>query len=91
MQAMKSLKSVFGGRMGRLEAAFVHDWQQDPYACGAYSYVTVGGEGARKALAAPLRDTLFFAGEATDYRGEHGTVAGALRSGTRAAREAMRD
>ncbi|MBI1964773.1 MAG: FAD-dependent oxidoreductase [Betaproteobacteria bacterium] len=85
-RAMESLKSVFGGRVGRLEAAFVHDWQQDPYARGAYSYVAVGGEGARKTLAAPLRDALFFAGEATDFEGEHGTVAGALQSGIRAAR-----
>jgi len=61
----------------------------DPFARGAYSYVTVGGAGGRKALASPLQDTLFFAGEATDFEGEHGTVAGALRSGTRAARQAL--
>jgi len=42
-------------------------------------------------LAAPLRGTLYFAGEAADFEGEHGTVAGALQSGTRAAREVMRD
>ncbi len=74
----------------RLEAAWLHDWQEDPCARGAYSYVTVGGGRARRALAAPLRDTLFFAGEATDYEGEHGTVAGALRSGVRAARELVK-
>ncbi len=87
-RAVQSLKTIFGGRTGRLEAAYVHDWQQDPYACGAYSYVTVGGEGARKALGAPLRGTLYFAGEATD-EAEAGTVAGALRSGIRAAREML--
>jgi monoamine oxidase len=88
--AVTSLASVFGGRAGieaRLDAAWLHDWQQDPFARGAYSYVVVGGRDARKALARPLRDTLYFAGEATDYEGEHGTVAGALRSGARAARE----
>lgn len=93
-QAVASLESVFGARAGVercLEAAWCHNWQQDPYARGAYSYVTVGGHGARKALAAPLTDTLFFAGEATDFEGEHGTVAGALQSGTRAARELMHD
>ena len=74
----------------RLEAAWFHDWQTDPFARGAYSYVTVGGAGARKALAAPLQDTLFFAGEASDFEGEHGTVAGALRSGTRAARQVLK-
>ena len=90
--AVTSLKSVFGKRAdigAQLEAAWLHDWQQDPYARGAYSYVTVGGAGARRALAAPLRDTLYFAGEATDFEGEHGTVAGALQSGIRAAREVL--
>lgn len=88
--AVASLASIFGDAAdirARLEAAWLHDWQKDPFARGAYSYVTVGGHGARRALADPLRDTLYFAGEATDYEGEHGTVAGALRSGTRAARQ----
>jgi monoamine oxidase len=91
--AIASLATVFGGRAAlqeRLVATWLHDWQADPYARGAYSYVTVGGQGARRALAQPLRDTLYFAGEATDYEGEHGTVAGALRSGTRAARDLMK-
>jgi len=85
-RALHSLRSIFGGR-GELVAIHAHDWQADPYARGAYSYVTVGGEGARKALQAPLGDTLYFAGEATDTQGEAGTVAGALQSGLRAARE----
>jgi monoamine oxidase len=89
-RAEESLRSLFGPRTPHAEAAYVHDWQEDPYARGAYSYVTVGGQGARRALAQPLRDTLYFAGEATDYEGEHGTVAGALRSGTRAARDLMK-
>jgi monoamine oxidase len=92
-EAAMSLESMFGKRARverQLEAAWVHDWQEDLCARGAYSYVTVGGDGARKALAASLRDTLFFAGEATDFEGEHGTVAGALRSGTRAARQVLK-
>ena len=56
---------------------------------GGYSYVRVGGEGAREWLAEPIEDTLFFAGEATDVE-EAGTVAGALRSGERAAREVLK-
>jgi monoamine oxidase len=92
-QAVTSLQSIFGARAAiekRLAASWVHDWQQDPFARGAYSYVAVGGHGARRALAEPLRDTLFFAGEAVDLEGEHTTVAGALQSGTRAALEALR-
>lgn len=91
-RAIESVETIFGKRANvarRLEAAWFHDWQQDPYSRGAYSYVTVGGAGARKALSEPLENTLFFAGEATDFSGEHGTVAGALMSGTRAARQAL--
>ena len=68
------------------EAGYVHDWQRDPYARGAYSYVTVGGEVSRETFGAPVGDTLFFAGEAAATDGEGGTVAGALLSGRRAAR-----
>jgi monoamine oxidase len=74
--------------MAPLHAALVHDWRRDPFARGAYSYVLVGGEGARETLAGPIADTLFFAGEATDTE-EAGTVAGALRSGARAARQIL--
>jgi len=88
-RAEESLKATFGRRALRTEAAYVHDWQEDPYARGAYSYVTVGGAGARKALAAPIKDTLYFAGEAADFEGEHGTVAGALQSGVRAAQRIL--
>jgi monoamine oxidase len=90
--ALASVRSVFGKRLGveaELQAAYLHDWLADPYARGAYSYVPVGGEGARERLAAALDDTLFFAGEATHCEGEAGTVAGALESGIRAARELL--
>jgi monoamine oxidase len=90
-RAISSLAEVFGP-LGReaveseLQAVLVQDWQKDPYARGAYSYVLVNGEGARESLAAPLEDTLFFAGEATSVE-QAGTVAGAIESGTRAARQ----
>ncbi|HEY3221090.1 MAG TPA: NAD(P)/FAD-dependent oxidoreductase [Gemmatimonadales bacterium] len=72
-----------------LDAWASHDWRADPFARGAYSYVGVGGIAAPRALGRPLEGTLFFAGEATN--GEQiGTVAGALASGRRAAREVLR-
>jgi monoamine oxidase len=90
--AVESLQTMFGGGVNlaeQLEGWYYHDWQQDPFACGAYSYVTVGGSEARAALARPIGTTLYFAGEATDTAGEAGTVTGALQSGLRAAREAL--
>lgn len=66
---------------------YFHDWQADPFSRGAYSYVKVGGLGAQQALGAPVEDTLFFAGEATESEGHHATVHGAIATGLRAARE----
>jgi monoamine oxidase len=88
--AIESLKVMFGQYVDvadQLEAAYCHDWQGDPFSRGAYSYIGVGGGSARAELASPLENTLFFAGEATDHTGEAATVAGALQSGERAARE----
>jgi monoamine oxidase len=72
----------------QLESGVVHDWGRDPFARGAYSYLAVNGGDARATLAAPIDDTLFFAGEATANDGQGGTVNGALETGERAAREA---
>jgi monoamine oxidase len=88
-KALASVGAVFpSGAESELAASYVQDWQADPFARGGYSYVLVGGAGAREQLAEPLAQTLYFAGEATDAD-EAGTVAGALRSGRRAAREAL--
>jgi monoamine oxidase len=91
-QAMDCVRAIFcGGKdLPQLQAAHVHNWERDPYARGAYSYVAAGGGKAREVLATPLAGTLFFAGEATDTTGEATTVTGALRSGTRAALEVCR-
>jgi monoamine oxidase len=86
--ALATVESVFRKSVSdELAACCVQDWQADPYARGGYSYVTVGGQGARGALQRPLEKTLYFSGEATDTGAEAGTVAGALASGYRAARE----
>ncbi len=90
-RALESVESLFGADAPvreELAASYVHDWQQDPYARGAYSYVTVGGGDAPEALAQPLRDLLYFAGEAASAA-DLGTVEAALQSGQRAAREIL--
>lgn len=88
-QAVESVSALFGGRVyveGLLEDAWFHDWVSDPLARGAYSYVNVGGEGARRKLAEPVEGTIYIAGEATDDGGEATTVAGAIAEGERVAR-----
>ena len=62
----------------------------DPFARDAYSYVAVGGTEVVRALAAPVEETLFFAGEATNSDGHTGTVHGAIASGRGAAHEILR-
>lgn len=90
LDAMSRAWSVPRRRLDSLfVGTFTHDWQRDPFSRCAYSYAAVGGSGAHDALAKPLRGTLFFAGEATSSD-ETGTVAGAIESGRRAAREFLK-
>jgi monoamine oxidase len=84
-EALQSLGRVLQRNIPEPEAFYFHDWQQDPFFRGAYSYEPKGARGARQALAEPESGTLFFAGEAADLGGQNGTVHGAIASGERAA------
>jgi monoamine oxidase len=68
---------------------YFHNWSQDWYARGAYSYVKAGGLSQLLSLSQPVADTLYFAGEATDTEGRTGTVHGALATGIRAAEQIL--
>jgi monoamine oxidase len=72
-----------------LHTSYFHNWSQDPFTRGAYSYVAVGGFDAPAELARSVQDTLFFAGEATNTEGHIGTVHGAIATGIRAGREVV--
>jgi monoamine oxidase len=61
-----------------LVRAHYHDWVNDPFSRGAYSYVRVGGRRAPSVLAKPVEGTLFFVGEHVDPEGRSGTVHGAI-------------
>lgn len=93
-EAVAALARVLGMSRGDLDALlkghYLHNWSSDPYSSGAYSYVCAGGLDAPAALASPVEDTLFFAGEATNTEGHTGTVHGALQSGYRAAAAILR-
>ena len=92
--ALTSLAESLNAPPKELEAmlvrAHVADWTAEAYSRGAYSYVRVGGSEAGTELARPVEEVLFFAGEATDTEGQASTVAGALASGERAAKEIKR-
>ncbi|NOK19528.1 flavin monoamine oxidase family protein [Corallococcus carmarthensis] len=73
----------------QLEAWHVQDWQAEPYTRGGYAVIPSGAMDAVEALARPVGRTLFFAGEATHWGGNEGTVHGALETGRRAADEVL--
>jgi monoamine oxidase len=92
-RALETLSDIFSLPPGRIadpvQSWHLHDWQADPYSRGAYTWVKAGGENAQRELAQPIDGTLFFAGEATEWSGHHGTVHGAMATGTRAAQEIL--
>jgi monoamine oxidase len=83
------LTKLFGSEVGTaLKKSSATRWNSAPYALGAMSAASVGGEGGRKILTEPI-GSLFLAGEAT-HETLWGTVDGAWESGERAADAALR-
>jgi monoamine oxidase len=64
-------------------------WSREPWVLGAFSAAAPGGQPGRKVLMEPVRERLFFAGEAI-HETLWGTVGGAWESGERAADAALR-
>jgi monoamine oxidase len=93
--ALTSLAAAMRLPAGKVAARLVHwhyhDWQRDPLAQGAYSWVRVGGLSAHALLAEPLGRALYFAGEATRGGGFNATMDGAIQSGWRAAEQLLAD
>jgi monoamine oxidase len=91
---LQSLADLFAIPRSRLEPAILgaatHNWTADPFSRGAYSFTKAGQDEAPEKLKQPMKETLFFAGEATADGAEVGTVHGALGSGLRAAKEIVR-
>jgi monoamine oxidase len=93
VHACATLASIFGLTHnhihGLLLGCYTHDWQNDAFIGGAYSYVAAGGLDASRQMSEPVANTLFFAGEHTDITGHWGTVHAAMRSGLRAAAQIL--
>jgi monoamine oxidase len=84
------LASVFGASAkSSIKRAAVTRWNEDPFVRGAFSVASPGNSDARRILMEPLRERVFFAGEAV-HETLWGTVGGAWESGTRAAEAALR-
>jgi monoamine oxidase len=83
--AVGQLASLLGeGLRKRLHPIAATAWARDPYARGSYSHAMPGHADARRILAAPIDERLFFAGEACMVH-DFSTAHGAYRSGVAAA------
>ncbi|RDV02182.1 flavin monoamine oxidase family protein [Undibacter mobilis] len=83
--AVTELTGLFGSAFARrLKPIGIHLWGADPFAGGAYSYAVPGAADQRAALAAPVDNRLFFAGEACS-RFDFSTAHGAYVTGHEAA------
>lgn len=75
----------------QLSAHKIIDWNKDEYALGAYSYSVVNGTEMIETLAAPVEQTLYFAGEALNADGSIATVEAALQSGLKTAKLVLKE
>jgi monoamine oxidase len=83
--ALATMESMFGSAVS---GAFVKgnnsSWLNDPYSRGAYTYATPGAVPLRTALATPVANQIFFAGEALSIL-KHSSLPGAYDTGQAAA------
>ncbi|MCC5972473.1 MAG: FAD-dependent oxidoreductase [Rubellimicrobium sp.] len=85
--ALDRVADIFGANIRRhLTRAFPTAWSTDRWTLGSWSCAAPGQAHQRAALARPVDERLFFAGEATSIGGQ-GTCHGAFATGVRAAQE----
>ena len=88
--AAEALAGIYPGRFRPPVAAQISRWWADEFSRGSYSFTAVGsGEEDRVALAEPVDDRLWLAGEA-QHPTLHSTVHGAWLSGRQAGEQASR-
>jgi monoamine oxidase len=86
---MAQLRRLYGDGVGAPTDVHVTHWQDDPFACGSYAYMTVGSTTSdHDGLATPIGGVLHLAGEAT-WTADPATVTAALCSGHRAAQNVL--
>ncbi|HWV52238.1 NAD(P)/FAD-dependent oxidoreductase [Pseudorhodoplanes sp.] len=89
--AMEWLDKLFGADVRKaVKRTHATQWAFAPYVQGAFSAASVGGQPSRRILMTePLRDRIFYAGEAA-HETLWGTVGGAWESGERAADQVLK-
>jgi monoamine oxidase len=88
--ALDWLAGLFGSDLRKaVRRTAATRWNDDPWVLGASSVAAPGNEPARRTLMEPVRERLWFAGEAA-HETLWGTVGGAWESGERAAEAALK-
>jgi len=88
--ALDWLASLYGSEVKQaVRRTHATRWNKEPWVLGAFSAAAPGGQSARKVLAEPLRERLWFAGEAV-HETLWGTIGGAWEAGERAAEAALK-
>lgn len=88
--ATEWLEKLFGADVKKaIKRTHATQWAFSPYAMGAFSAASPGGQASRRILMEPMADRIYYAGEAA-HETLYGTVGGAWESGERAADSALR-
>jgi monoamine oxidase len=88
--ALDWLDNLYGSGLKRAAGrSHATRWNEEPWALGAMSAASPGGQFARRLLMESMNNRIWFAGEAVHER-LWGTVGGAWESGDRAAQAALR-
>lgn len=88
--ALEWLSKLYGADFRKaVRSTQATQWLKDPLVLGGWSSAAPGAQSSRRVLMEPLRDRLWFAGEAV-HETAWGTVNGAWESGERAAEAALR-
>ena len=91
--ALESLAVIFQiprkTLQSKLLGSCIYNWSADEFSNGAYSYETIHSKNAKTIITTPIKDTLYFAGEAYYQGSESGTVEAALVSGEETAKKIL--
>lgn len=84
-KAVSSLEYIFNCPASEVKSQTeewqVSNWVKDPFSLGAYAYPMIGTAKARAFLNTPIKNTVYFAGEALYEGAAMGTVESALVNG----------
>ncbi len=88
---IETMRSIFGDQIKRenVLAKSHHSWFKDKWSRGCTSYASPGGVAHRQTLGRPIKNQVFFAGEAVSLYA-HSSLHGAYETGAGAARQILK-